>query len=82
MSAEERIRFAIDKHYNEMAYFLYSHNYGELSGPDKAKADTCRQALEAKLAGTAGKFTPLDEFWNDMRAKLAAQRAGPVALPA
>lgn len=67
MSLDEQIRFAIDKNYSEMAYYLYSHNYSTLQGTDKQKADTCRTALEAKIAGTAGQLNPLTNFWNDIR---------------
>lgn len=67
MSSDERIQLAIDKHYNELAYFLYSRNYVTLTGADKAKADTCRVALEVKLAGMAGKGDPLTRFWDDVR---------------
>lgn len=67
MSLEERIKFAVDKHYAEMAYFLYAHNYGELVGADKQKADTCRQSLEAKLAGSAGKMNALSTWFEDVR---------------
>lgn len=67
MTLEERLKFAVDKHYSEMAYFLYSRNYVELTGADKMKADTCRTALEAKLAGMAGKLDPLSRFWEDLR---------------
>lgn len=67
MSLDERVKFAIDKHYAEMAYFLYAHNYGELVGHDKQKADTCRQALEAKLAGSAGKMSALDMWFQDVK---------------
>lgn len=66
LRSEERINLAIEKHYAEMAYFLWTHNYAELSGPDKMKADTCRQALEAKLAGTAGKGNALDRFYESV----------------
>ncbi len=66
MTIEERIKFSIDKHYTEMAYFLYSNNYSTLKGDLKAKADTCRQALEAKLAGVAGKSDPMTRFWDDL----------------
>lgn len=68
MTAEERIELAINKHYNELAYFLYSRNYVSLIGSEKAKADTCRGVLEAKLAGTAGKLDPLMQFWADVKA--------------
>lgn len=67
MSLEERIKFAIDKHYTEMAYFLYSHNYSELDGPSRGKADTCRQVLEAKIAGMSGKMDALTSFWADVQ---------------
>ena len=66
MTLDEKMRFAIDKHYTEMAYFLYSHNYAELAGAEKQKADTCRATLESKLAGMAGKLGALDQFWADV----------------
>lgn len=66
LDIEERCKLAIDKHYSEMAYFLYSRNYIELVGAEKQKADTCRQALEAKLAGMAGKMDALTRFWADV----------------
>ena len=67
MSTEERIQLAVDKNYNEMAYFLYAHNYSELAGAERAKADICRQALEARIAGTAGKLDAITRFWDDIR---------------
>lgn len=66
LTTEEKMRLSLDKTYVEMAYFLYSRNYVELSGHEKAKADTCRTALESKLAGTAGKLSAMEQFWNDM----------------
>lgn len=69
---EERLQIALDKHYAEMAYFMWTHNYTDLSGVDKVKADTCRAALEAKLAGTAGKGSILDRFYEEV---IATQRA-------
>lgn len=67
LSLEERINLSVDKNYNEMAYFLYSHNYSELDGSLRQKADICRQALEARLAGTAGKMDALTRFWADVQ---------------
>lgn len=75
LTDSERVELAMRKHYNEMAYFLYTHNYAELGGNDKLKADTCRQALEAKLAGMAGKQDPLRQFYLDMMPKLQAEQA-------
>lgn len=67
MSLEERIKFAVNKHYTEMAYYLYSHNYSDLTGADKTKADTCRSTLEAKLAGMSGKLDALSAWWEEVR---------------
>lgn len=66
MSVEERITLSIEKHYSEMAYFLYANNYVDMVGAAKTKADTCRSALEAKLAGLAGKTDALSRFWDDV----------------
>lgn len=65
LSEDERMRQALRKHYNEMAYFLATHNYGELETAKASKADKCREALETKLAGMAGKKDALTQFWAD-----------------
>lgn len=84
MSLDEKIKTSLDFTYSSMAYFLLTHNYGTLGRDDKAKADSARGALEAKLAGTSGKFDALSEFYADLRAgkleeRMKAQRAaGPV----
>lgn len=77
LSPEERLKIALDKHYAEMAYFLWSHNYADLTGGEKGKADDCRRALEAKLAGTAGKGNFLEVFYEEYMKK----QKGAVTLP-
>ena len=68
MNLTEQITFSSDKHYAELAYFLYSHNYSELSSSaDVTNADTCRKVLEAKLAGTTGKLSPLETWFQDIK---------------
>ena len=67
MRPEDRLRLALDKHYAEMAYFLWTHNYADLSGGDKQKADTCRAALEQRLAGTSGKLNSIESFYEEMK---------------
>ena len=62
LTAIERQR----KHYNEMAYFLWTTNYASCDGAAKLKADTCRSAIEAKVAGMAGKESPLAAFYHDL----------------
>lgn len=66
MSLDERIKRALDHHYNTLAYFLHSNHYAEVGEKDKAKLDTARNALEAKMAGTAGKGDALSRFFDDI----------------
>jgi hypothetical protein len=73
LGEEERLQLALRKHYAELAFFLWSHNYNDLNGPDKMKADGCRQALEAKLAGLAGKEDQLADFYKDVLGAYQAQ---------
>ena len=69
MSDQQRLEVALKKHYNEMAYFLWSSNYAEIDGKERLKADTCRTALEVKVAGMAGQDSPLTRFYADMLEK-------------
>ena len=66
LSKEQRLSIALDKHYAELAYFLWANNYADLDGAGKQKADTCRQALDAKVAGTAGKGNAMERFYEDL----------------
>lgn len=77
MSLDEKIRTSLDFTYSSMAYFLLTHNYGSLGRDDKAKADSARAALEAKLAGTAGKGDALSEFFADLKADKLKERLKP-----
>jgi hypothetical protein len=69
MSLQERCQAALDQHYTQLAYLLYSSHYAEAQQADKTKLDTARQAIEAKLAGTAGKGDALSQFFDDIRAQ-------------
>jgi hypothetical protein len=66
MTLSEKMETALDIHYSGLAYFLFSHNYGDLGAADKAKADTARTALEQKLAGVAGRGDALSRFFDDI----------------
>jgi hypothetical protein len=68
MTLPERMEAALNQHYNSLAYLLKSVNYIEASSTDKQKLDTARGALEAKLAGTAGATSPIDQFFADLNA--------------
>jgi phosphoglucomutase len=81
LTDDEKAKTALSHHYNQLAYLLYSHHYAEVGQADKTKLDTARTALEAKLAGTAGKGDPLTQFFDDIKTgklKLAGPVAGPV----
>src|SRR5512138_630759 len=43
MTLDERCRYALDHHYSQLAYLLFSSHYGEVGQTDKAKLDTARQ---------------------------------------
>jgi|TARA_R110002020_G_scaffold15542_3_gene55205 hypothetical protein len=73
MSDEQRLDASLSKHYNEMAYFLWTTNYASSAGADKLKADTCRQAIEAKVAGMAGRESPLAQFYHDLLSRYEQQ---------
>jgi len=78
MSDEQRLDVSLTKHYNELAYVLWTTNYAELAGAEKVRADTARTAIEAKLAGMAGRESPLATFYTELLAKVATE-AAPVA---
>jgi hypothetical protein len=82
MTVEERIQLSIEKHYSEMAYYLYANNYVDMIGAAKTKADTCRSALETKLAGLAGKTDALSRFWDDVvSGRVEIRNPTPPTLP-
>ena len=73
MTTQQRLNLALEKHYNEMAYFLWTTSYVECDTQDRAKADTCRSALEVKMSGLAGQESPLARFYTDMLARFDPQ---------
>jgi len=75
MEDPNRLDAALKKHYNELAYFLWTTNYVECDGQSKVKADTCRQAIEAKVAGMAGRESPLAQFYHDLLVRYDADGA-------
>lgn len=85
LSLDERLQLAINKHYAELAYYLYSRNFTEAAGAELQKMNEARRVLEAKLAGLAGKSDPLTRFWEDVvsgKVKLPGAKVAPAALPA
>ena len=72
---DRRLDVSLRKHYNEMAYFLWTTNYASCDGASKLKADTCRTAIEAKVAGMAGKESPLASFYHDLLQRYEGERS-------
>jgi hypothetical protein len=67
LDLDRRIQFSMDKHYSELAYYVYSHNFSTVAGSDITKLNTARAVLEAKLAGTAGKLDAMSQWLDDLR---------------
>lgn len=66
MTPEEKLKTAIDKHYTDLAYMLWSRHYLEADAGMKGKLDSARTAIEAKLAGQAGRTDALTRFFDDI----------------
>lgn len=62
LEPDDRLRIALDKHYAELAYFLYTHDFAIVDGQDLKKATDAREALAKKLEGNDGPGTPTDAF--------------------
>lgn len=76
MTWRERCEISIEWHYSQLALLMVRVNYLEASAADKQKLDTARSAIEAKLAGSAGQMSQVDQFFADLksgRIKVAAQ---------
>lgn len=63
LEPDARLAIALDKHYAELAYFLYTHDWASLDGTDLRKATDAREALTKKLEGTdAADDSPMVAF--------------------
>lgn len=51
LDPEARLAVALDKHYAELAYFLYTHDWATLDGTDLRRATDAREAIAKKLEG-------------------------------
>lgn len=82
LDLERRIGFALDKHYSELAYYVFTHNFSTVAGADIVKLNTARGVLEAKVAGMAGKMDAMAQWIDDLN-KGRVKLGPPVAvLPA
>jgi hypothetical protein len=82
MSLDERCKTALEQHYSQLAYVLYSNHYAEANQVEKSRLDTARQALEAKQAGTAGKGDAMSQFFDDIRSgRVKLSKPAPLLAP-
>lgn len=80
MTLDERMRYALDLHYSQLATLLHLKNYIEADPQEKTKMDTARASLESKVAGTAGQGNPIEHFFADWKAGRLAGVA-PLTMP-
>lgn len=66
MTTEERAKAALDRTYNQMAAMLMSVHYAEANPQELGKLNEARKSLESKIAGTAGKADPFQQFMADL----------------
>jgi len=64
---EDMIEQALEQHYRQLAFTLDNMHYFEASPQDRQKMDMARDALEKKVAGTAGTSDGLTEFMEALR---------------
>lgn len=79
IEAGDRLRLALEKHYAEMAYFLYTNNFADPSA-DRAKMTEAREAIVAKIEAGDGKGgSVFDVFLQKLAGR--ADLAEPPRLP-
>lgn len=78
LEPDARLDIALDKHYAEMAHYLYTHDYETADGPTLKKLDTARASLETLRTGRLEQNSPFVKF---LRSILGAKANVPT-LPA
>jgi hypothetical protein len=69
LDPKRRLEISLDKHYAELAYYLYHHDFARLTGEDLDKAKIARGALVEKLSeGKAGDDAPFAVFMRELMA--------------
>lgn len=59
---DARLDIALDKHYAEMAHYLYTHDYDSADGPTLRKLDAARTSLESLRTGRMQENSPFVKF--------------------
>ena len=67
LAPDDRLDIALDKHFAELAYYLWSHNYASAEGVELTKAIEARKAIVEKLKGVGeGDDTPFVKAMRDL----------------
>lgn len=77
LEPDARLDIALDKHYAEMAHYLYTHDYESAEGKDMAKLTVAREALERLRTGRLEQNSPFVKFLRT----LLQPKSGTPALP-
>lgn len=62
MDPEARLDVALDKHYAELAHYLYTHDYESAEGKELRKIESAREALQAQRSGRLEANSPFMKF--------------------
>lgn len=67
LDADRRLTLALDKHFAELAHYLYTHDYAEADGNEAKKISEARAAITEKLRGDSeGDDTPFTRMMRDL----------------
>lgn len=76
LDADARMDIALDKHYAELAHYLYTHDYDTAEGKTLSKLDKAREALESQRTGRIQANSPFMRFLNAILAPGKAATLG------
>ncbi len=62
LTSQQRMVYALRKHYNQIAFFVATGNWGEATGAELTKLNVGRDVLE-KAGATLPKLDPAAEVW-------------------
>lgn len=62
LEPDKRLDIALDKHYAEMAHYLYTHDYESADGKEMRKLDSARESLERLRTGRMEQQSPFMRF--------------------
>lgn len=69
LEPDARLDIALDKHYAELAHFLYTHDYETAEGRDLGKINAAREALEKLRTGRLEQSSPFVKFLRTLLGK-------------